>query len=208
MPSFARGTLKQHGWHAHLHLQGEQQGCYQRPEPPTGHIPLISSRRDYLLSKVRGGGGGGPRCTPRRTRSPSPPRNMAESPLGLGEGGDGSEGGGGGESRSPSRGCGDAAAARAARAAAEMEEVARLSSTGATKTGAVFSPPTTATHATTWTVHPSSPPEGWDDAQSGVRGPPHPGSQPVVAGDGLGRAELGRHQVVVAGADRQAQPYP
>ena len=150
MPSFARGTLKQHDYHARLHLQGgEQQGCYVRLQPAMGHIPLISSRREYLLSKARGGGGA--RCSYRN----------AESPKGLGEEVDGS-------------GCGDAAAV----AAVEMEAVARPTSTGATKAqGTVSSPPTTATHATTWPVgH-------------------QPSSQQVIAGECLRRAEL----------DRQAQ---
>ena len=109
-----------------------------RLQPPTGHIPLISSRREYLLSKVRGGGR--PRATPSRPRTPSPsPTRNAETLRRLGEGAEGSGAGGGGASR----GCGDAAVAAAMEAAAaaaaaemeaaEMEEEARPSSTGATK---------------------------------------------------------------------------
>ena len=162
-----------------------------RLQPPTGHIPLISSRREYLLSKVRGGGR--PRATPSRPRTPSPsPTRNAETLKRLGEGAEGSGAGGGGASR----GCGDAAVAAAMEAAAaemeaaEMEEEARPSSTGATKAASSpMSPYTTATttaihgdatlHATTWPLHASSPPpEGWDDAQREMRGPTLPHGSP------------------------------
>lgn len=131
-----------------------------------------------------------------------------------------------------SRGGGDAAAAVAAvsvevemevkevgrplgaEVSVEVEEVGRPSSTGATRTtGTVSSPQTTSTHVTTWPVHPGSPPadsEGLEDAQCEVQGPPHPtSSQSAVTGNGARRAELGRHQAVMAGADRQAAAlYP
>ena len=184
--------------------------------PPTGHIPLISSRPSYLRNKLRGGGGA--QGSPSRSRSPSPTRSNAESPKGLqGEGVDCSGGEG-----AASRGGGDAAAA-----AAEMEggvgrplgveveeEVGRSSSTGATRTtGTVSSPQTTSTHVARWPAHPSSPPpdsEGLEDAQWEAQGPLHTNSShSAVEGSGARRAELGRHQAAMAGAGRQASAlYP